>query len=848
MCGGCLLRLATVDPEAEAAAEAAPTSLAGFEEWLKLKGQRIAGYELLDEIARGGMGIVYRARQVAAGRTVALKLMLPHLMHLPGMRQRFRHEVEAAAQLDHPGILPIYEVGEHAGLPFYSMKFAEGGSLDRRTGLTGDWRGIARILLQLAPAVEYAHRKGILHRDLKPANILFDAAGAPMIGDFGLAKFRSVDHGLTVPAAAFGSPNYMAPEQISAQFGEPGPATDVYGLGAVLYEMLTGRPPIQGEDAAATMRLVPTQTPPAGRSIRADIPADLDAIALKCLAKQPARRYASAAALAVDIETWLRGTPTVAVRGARLQKLRRWAMNLGSGVLLIALVAGGGTYLHGTRASIDREAALVTSSLASARSVAVLPLRNLGDNREDDYLGAVVTDDLLRDLRQVVSLDVVPFPVSADEPGKIRPADFLARLGVDLVLDGDFARRENRLHVRARLWDTKSQRATWQHEFETPTADIRDMRSGIANALVTHLQIHVGSDLRAQLQPGALTQSPEAYSDYLRARYLMRWRRPETMTEARRLLHRAIERDDQFARAHSALAYAYALSIPFEPEGGGYWKLAEKYAHNALARNPSLGEPHAVLGDYHSTNGRPIEAELEFLRAVELDPRDPAALHFYAIHLFAMGRLKEARELERRSVANDGSSPQPIMWLAMATTLAGDEQEARRLWQKADELGAARPLCAAIVRLELGQNDFVREWYFTQSADWYTPPAPAAPDLKDAPDVTPLAQGVVDASRRDAALHWLRTQERDLDKAFVIAHYGVLGDADSAIRVAADFDLVDDRNYMYKLCNIWTPRTASIRRDPRFGALAQRWGFVDYWRRFGAADACSIEGNAVRCE
>jgi TolB-like protein/Tfp pilus assembly protein PilF len=462
-------------------------------------------------------------------------------------------------------------------------------------------------------------------------------------------------------------------------------------------------------------------------------------------------------------------------------------------------------------------------------------------------LGAVVTDDLLRDLRQVASLNVVPFRVSVDDREKVRPADLLARLGVDLVLDGDFTRRDDVLHVRARLWDTKSQRATWQHDFDAPTADVRSVRSGIAAALVTQLQIHVGSDLRAQMQTGALTSSPAAYSNYLRARYLLRWRRLETLGEAARLLREAIALDDNFARAHSTLAYVYALSIPFKPPEVDYWKLAEQYARSALARNPSLGEPHAVLGDYHSITGKPIEAELDFQRALQLDPRDPAALHFYAVHLYAMGRLKEALEMERRSVANDSTSPQPIMWLAMATTMVGDPEEARRLWQKADELGSTRPLCAAIARLELGQNDFLQEWYQTYAHDWYPATKDGGAIHSELLDTSDLLAGVLDSTRRAPALKWMREAEPYVSKGFLITHYGLLGDADGAFRVAEPFNLVDDKRYLYQLCNIWSPRTAVIRADPRFAALMKRWGFVDYWQRFGAPEACSIEGAAVRC-
>jgi len=514
--------------------------------------------------------------------------------------------------------------------------------------------------------------------------------------------------------------------------------------------------------------------------------------------------------------------------------------------LLIALVAGGGTYLQALRTHDAGQAPRVTSSLVTARSIAVLPLRNLGSHRDDDYLSAMITDDLLRELRQVASLNVVPFRVDVEQPDQLRPADLSARLGVDLALDGDFTREGNVLHVRARLWDTKSGKATWQKSFDAPAADTREMRSGIATALVTQLQIQVGSDLRAQLQTDALTSSPAAYSNYLRARYLLRWRRDETLIEAARLLREAIALDDGFAQAHSALAYVYALWISPAPPEGDPAQLAVLQARSAIGRDASLGEPHAVLGNYHSSIGMPIDAEVDFRQALQLDPRDPAALHFYAIHLYSMGRLKEALEMERRSVANDGSSPQPMMWLAMATTLTGDAEEARRLWQKADELGAARPLCAAIARLDLGQQDHLAEWYRSHGGDWFHAP-PGARVPANLLDTTTLAAGVLDPARRAPALEWLRRVEPHADKAFLITHFGLLGDADGAFRVAESFSPVEDKRLLYRLCNIWSPRTASIRADPRFGGLVKRWGFVDYWQRFGAPESCTITNGAARC-
>ncbi len=327
LCAPCLMRLAVAPSEPEPVEEtgAAPQA----------DSSHFGQYQLLEEIARGGMGIVYRARQQSLDRVVALKVLLPQLAAYPGMRERFRREVEAVARLDHPGILPVYEVGEAAGLPYFSMKLAEGGTLDARLGaLAGQWRDIAQLVVKLARAVEHAHGRGILHRDLKPANILFDSQGAPMITDFGLARLVNSNAQLTMPTMALGSPNYMAPEQVSAEFGELGPRTDVYGLGAILYQLLTGQPPIQGQDALETLRLVTTQLPLAGSATRPDIPHDLDAIARKCLAKQAADRYESAGQLAADLERWLRGQHSAAVSQQRWRVTGKFAAVATCGVLV----------------------------------------------------------------------------------------------------------------------------------------------------------------------------------------------------------------------------------------------------------------------------------------------------------------------------------------------------------------------------------------------------------------------------------------------------------------------------------------------------------------------------------
>ena len=275
----------------------------------KLECDRFLHFELLNEIARGGMGVVYKARDTKLNRIVALKMIIAGKLATEEEKFRFNLEAEAAAKLDHPGITPVYEVGEHEGQPYFAMKLVEGGSLaDRLDEFLSDPKKAASLVAEIAHAIHHAHQRGTLHRDLKPNNILLDDNGKPLVTDFGLAKISEQDTDVTQTGVMMGTPGYMPPEQVSSSKNVTTSA-DIYSLGAILFATLTGRPPFIGQTAMETVMQVVNQEAPRATSINSKTPIELELVIQKCLDRKPENRYESAAALAADLENWIAGEP-----------------------------------------------------------------------------------------------------------------------------------------------------------------------------------------------------------------------------------------------------------------------------------------------------------------------------------------------------------------------------------------------------------------------------------------------------------------------------------------------------------------------------------------------------------
>jgi eukaryotic-like serine/threonine-protein kinase len=342
---------------------------------------QVPGYEVEALLGRGGMGVVYRARHLRLNRAVALKMLLAGPCARPEELERFLREAQAVAGLRHPNIVQVYDVGDVEGRPYFTMELVEGGNLaDQIQGVPQPARRAATLVATLAEAVQAAHQSGIVHRDLKPANILLTADGTPKVTDFGLARRLEGDEGLTLSGAPLGTPSYMAPEQARGKKAAIGPATDVYALGAILYELLTGRPPFRADSPTATLQQVVADEPVSPARLNPRVPRDLATICLKCLEKDPAKRYPSAAALADDLQRFERGEPIVARPLGRMGRLVRWARRrpsqaalIAAAVLVALAVAGGAGWVIGQRTQTARAVESDLREVVRLQQLSALP-------------------------------------------------------------------------------------------------------------------------------------------------------------------------------------------------------------------------------------------------------------------------------------------------------------------------------------------------------------------------------------------------------------------------------------------------------------------------------------------
>jgi serine/threonine protein kinase/Flp pilus assembly protein TadD len=669
VCSVCLLRtgLALLDNEDDEALELTPARM------LKDFGD----YALLEEIGRGGQGVVFRARQKSLNRTVALKVIGLGEWATKAHLKRFRLEAEAAASLDHPGIVPIHEVGERDGSCYFSMKLVDGGQLDqvvRHESMS--IRRAVELIAKVSRTVHYAHEHGILHRDIKPGNILLDKTGEPHLTDFGLARLVETESTVTRTLEVLGTPSYMAPEQAVGNNAQLTSATDVYGLGAVLYQLLTGHPPFAGGTTYETVRLVLDTEPRQPRLLNPKIDRDLATICLKCLEKDPRRRYASALALAEDLERWLKHEPIRARRTGLLIRGGKWLRRNPTTAVLVASLAALAAMVGAMiwkRDLVDRP--VITTGIA------VLPFENRSEDKANAYLADGIQDEILTRLSKIADLKVISRTSTQHYKSAPKNLPEIARqLGVAHVLEGSVQKSGDAVRVNVQLIKAANDSHMWADTFDRKLADIFSVQSEIAKAIADQLRAKLTGQ-EEQVIAAKPTDNPEAYDAYLRglAYSLKTISTPGNVLGAQKYLREAVRLDPKFALSWALLSYV---------DAAGYTTMtlqstvalreeARQAAETAISLQPNLGEAVWAEGWYHYAflkdsdtavryfeqarqllpnssripeslayvarrRGQWERSESYFNEAERLDPRNVSLLTQHAISYKALRRFPEA--------------------------------------------------------------------------------------------------------------------------------------------------------------------------------------------------------------
>jgi tetratricopeptide (TPR) repeat protein len=721
--------------------------------------RRFGDYELLEEIARGGMGVVYKARQVSLNRTVAVKMILAGQLAGAPEVLRFRGEAEAAAHLNHPNIVAIHEIGQYDGQHYFSMDYVEGQNLAEFVGQKPlPPKQAAKYLKTIAEAIQYAHEGGILHRDLKPSNILIDQSGQPRITDFGLAKRMKGDSDLTISGQVLGSPNFMPPEQAAGKRGQVGPQSDIYALGAILYYLLTARPPFAGESMTETLQLVVTTEPASPRLLNPTVPRDLETICLKCLSKEPERRYKSAQELADEVDRFLKGEPVHARPVGATGKAWRWCRrnpvvaSFAAATLLLLLAVAVGSPIAAFR--INRERTQARKQALKSQQVATFLKEMLAGVGP-----AVARGRDTKLLREVLDQTAERVGKELTNQPEVE-ADLRATLGRVYSDLGDFT---NALAMHQRALDIRKR----VHNDEHP--DVASSLNDFAEVL--------------QLQ-GRLDEAEAIHRDALAMRRRLRGPSHTDVAQSlanlgwvlffqgsyRSLRGETLKSDASYAEAEPMLREALAIQrkalgsenievarslnwLSLVLPGRNKAAEAETLAHEGLniycklygSEHPAMGNLSDALGIALESQGKLAEAEAAYRQGMAvrqkcLGDKHPD-LRYSFVHLgevcLGQGRWPEAEAMYRQLMTRDGS--QLVFGEVIVAGAVSGLAKALRAQGKLDE--AASVLRGSAERGEVGVLNSVA-WFLATSPDAGT---------RNPPDAVAYAEKAVAATGRTNA-------------------------------------------------------------------------------------------------
>jgi serine/threonine protein kinase len=648
-------------------------------------GKTISHYKILQEIGRGGMGEVYLAADLKLKRKTVLKFLQAQYTADEAVLERFEREAQAAAALNHPNIVTIYEIDryqrpdEEKAQTFIAMEHVDGHSLReeiRESPMRVDQ--VVEITRQLCESLGEAHKAGIIHRDIKPENILIDKVGRVKVLDFGLAQIRGARK-LTKEASTLGTAKYMSPEQYKGE--EVDLRTDIWSLGVLLYEMLTGRVPFEGDYEAAVMYSVLNDDPKHIRSFDPAIPEKLDRIVQKCLLKEKNNRYENAESLSADLirireETKKTSTVHIDSHQHGKEKSVLWFKRVIALSIAIVIVVLISIYMiaHFTR---DRGHGW-QDGVEWQNSVAVLPFDDLSPERDQAYFCDGMTEDIIMKLSKVSGLRI-PSRTSVMLYREVsKPVDEIGKeLGVNTILEGSIQKEGDQIRVRVKLVDVQFNSLIWSDHFDRRMSGVFALLDEISLAIVNHLKLELLGDDRERLTK-KYTENTEAYNLYLRGRWFWNKWTAEDIKRGMKYFSRAIAEDSTYALAYAGLADAYGtLSFygPMRPEEA--YPVARKLVLKALKLDPELPEAHTVLA-YIKTywNWDWEGAEREFRRAIELNPNYITAHHLFAYFLVTLGRYQEALVEIQTALSLD-----PLNLIAIRTV--GDIYYHSRQYEKA---------------------------------------------------------------------------------------------------------------------------------------------------------------------
>jgi len=610
------------------------------------KGSTFAGrYQIIEELGRGGMGVVYKAEDTKLKRTVALKFLPLELTHIPDVKERFMREAQAAAALDHPNICTVYEFDDAEEEAFISMAYVEGQSLRKKVESGPiELDQALRIATQVAEGLQIAHKKGVVHRDIKSANIMVTEDNQAKVMDFGLARISGTTL-LTKEGSTMGTVAYMSPEQARGE--EVDHRTDIWSLGVVLYEMFCGQLPFKGDHEQTVLYSILNKKPKPITGLKAGIPVSIEQVVSKALEKNPDERYQQVEELLDDLKSISAGIVPeeikVRLRKAKLLRRKKAILYAGAAVVIVTLVVVAFILFTGSAEPID--------------SIAVLPLENLTGDSEQDYFVDGVTDELIGQLGQISGIRRVISRTSVMQyknTNKSLP-EIARDLKVDALVEGAVYQIGENVSIKLQLFDAlPEERSLWTQRYDRPVTDVLVMYAEMAGAIVNEVQITLTPKEETRLA-SALQINPQAYEAYLKGMSHLYKLTPSELDAAMHYFEQALEIDPNYALAYTGISFVWigrqqmGLLIPSEAT-----PKAKEAAQRALELDDTLAEVHYTWAIIRTWNDWDWEgAEQAFKRALELKPNYAEALVYYSNLLCYMDRLDEALAMAERAVQLD---------------------------------------------------------------------------------------------------------------------------------------------------------------------------------------------------